>query len=73
MQAKIWFFSASGQPSVRHRALPTCKSGIPMELKGTSYDADGGKKDGRAPKTGTPSKPIVPIPGQFFPADRVES
>jgi mannose-6-phosphate isomerase-like protein (cupin superfamily) len=43
------------------------RNGMPEELKGTAYDADGSLKDGRAPKTGTPSKKIIPIPGKFFP------
>jgi mannose-6-phosphate isomerase-like protein (cupin superfamily) len=43
------------------------KHGTPAELKGTTFDADGSEKDGRNPKTGTPSKPIIPIPGRFFP------
>lgn len=41
--------------------------GTPAELKGTTFDADGSEKDGRNPKTGTPAKPLVPIPGRFFP------
>ena len=40
-----------------------------MELAGTTFDDDGGKKDGRAAKTGTPSHKIVRIPGKFFPFD----
>lgn len=43
------------------------RNGMPEELKGFTYDADGGLKDGRDPKTGTPSQKIVPIPGKFFP------
>ena len=43
------------------------KSCQPAELKGTTRDFDGSEKDGAAAKTGTPSKPIVPIPGRFFP------
>ena len=45
------------------------KHGSPMELKGMTYDQDGSLKDGRDPKTGTPSRPIVKIPGKFFPKD----
>ncbi len=45
------------------------KHGSPLELKGKTFDADGALKDGRAAKTGTPSKPIVKIPGKFFPKD----
>jgi hypothetical protein len=41
--------------------------GAPAELKGTTFDLDGSAKDGRNPKTGTPAKPIVSIPGRFFP------
>lgn len=43
------------------------KSSQPAELKGTTRDFDGSEKDGRAAKTGTPAKPIVAIPGRFFP------
>jgi quercetin dioxygenase-like cupin family protein len=43
------------------------KHGAPDELKGTIFDLDGSEKDGSNPKTGTPSRPIVPIPGRFFP------
>lgn len=43
------------------------KSCQPDELKGTTKDLDGSEKDGSAPKTGTPSKPIIPIPGRYFP------
>jgi mannose-6-phosphate isomerase-like protein (cupin superfamily) len=45
------------------------KHGSPIELMGTTFDDDGGKKDGRAAKTGTPSQKIVRIPGKFFPFD----
>jgi mannose-6-phosphate isomerase-like protein (cupin superfamily) len=45
------------------------KHGSPMELKGTTYDEDGSEKDGTAAKTGTPSLPIIQIPGKFFPKD----
>jgi mannose-6-phosphate isomerase-like protein (cupin superfamily) len=44
------------------------KSSMPDELKGTTFDLDGALKDGRAAKTGTPAKPIVPIPGRYFEA-----
>jgi quercetin dioxygenase-like cupin family protein len=40
--------------------------GAPAELRGTTFDLDGSLKDGRSPKTGTPSRPIVPIPGKYF-------
>ncbi len=46
---------------------PLVKSASPLELKDTTIDYDGSVKDGRDPKTGTPSKPIIPIPGAFFP------
>jgi quercetin dioxygenase-like cupin family protein len=50
------------------KGVPTIfKSCQPDELKGTTRDLDGSEKDGRAAKTGTPSKPIVPIPGRYFP------
>lgn len=45
------------------------KHGSPMELKGHTYDEDGSHKDGRAPKTGTPSQKLVPVPGKLFPQD----
>ena len=38
-------------------------------VKGKTLDLDGSLKDGRNPKTGTPSRPIVPIPGRFFAAE----
>jgi hypothetical protein len=44
--------------------------GSPVELKGTTFDEDGSTKDGRNPKTGTPSLPIIRAPGKFFPKDR---
>lgn len=43
------------------------KNGNPAELKGSIFDADGSLKNGRDPKTGTPSLPIIKAPGQFFP------
>lgn len=43
--------------------------GNPVELKGTTYDADGSLKDARDPKTGTPALPIVRAVGKFFPKD----
>lgn len=43
------------------------KHGTPMELQATTYDYDGGKKDARDPKTGTPALPIIVKPGAFFP------
>ncbi len=46
---------------------PLSKRGSPAELKGTVFDLDGSEKDAKAAKTGTPSRPIVPIPGRFFP------
>ena len=45
------------------------RRGFPAELKGKTLDLDGSLKDGRNPKTGTPSRPIVPIPGRFFAAE----
>jgi mannose-6-phosphate isomerase-like protein (cupin superfamily) len=45
------------------------RHGSPMELKGTTYDIDGTKKDARDPKTGTPALPIIPRPGEFFPKE----
>ena len=46
------------------------KHGVPSELAGNTFDADGSTKVGSNPKTGTPSQPIIPIPGKFFPPDR---
>lgn len=46
------------------------KHGVPAELAGNTFDADGSVKVGSDPKTGTPSQPIVPIPGKFFAKDR---
>ncbi len=43
------------------------RHGTPMELKDTAIDVDGSRKDPKAEKTGTPSRPIVQIPGRFFP------
>ena len=43
--------------------------GAPAELAGTTFDADHSIKVGSDPKTGTPSQPIIPIPGKFFPKD----
>jgi mannose-6-phosphate isomerase-like protein (cupin superfamily) len=48
-----------------NRALQ--RNGNPAELKGQIRDADGSVKNGRDPKTGTPSLPIIKAPGQFFP------
>jgi len=49
---------------------PLVKSAAPLELRNTTIDHDdGGIKDGSAAKTGTPAKPIIPIPGAFFPDD----
>jgi mannose-6-phosphate isomerase-like protein (cupin superfamily) len=45
------------------------RHGAPAELAGTTFDADHSIKVGSDPKTGTPSEPIVPIPGKFFPKD----
>jgi mannose-6-phosphate isomerase-like protein (cupin superfamily) len=45
------------------------RHGAPAELAGTTFDADGSIKVGSAPKTGTPSLPIIPVPGKFFPKD----
>ena len=45
------------------------KHGSPLEMKGLTYDEDGSVKDGRDPKTGTPSLEIIPVPGKFFPQD----
>jgi mannose-6-phosphate isomerase-like protein (cupin superfamily) len=44
--------------------------GAPAELAGMTFDADHSIKVGSDPKTGTPSQPIIPIPGKFFPKDR---
>lgn len=44
--------------------------GTPVELKGTTFDEDGSTKDGRNPKTGTPSLQIIRAVGKFFPNDR---
>jgi quercetin dioxygenase-like cupin family protein len=49
---------------------PLVKSAAPLELKDTTVDFDGSIKDGRDPKTGTPSKPIVHKPDSYFPEDR---
>ena len=50
------------------KGVPTIfKSCQPEELKGATRDLDGSEKDGRSSKTGTPSKPIVPIHGRYFP------
>ena len=43
------------------------RHGTPIEFKDTAIDADGSRKDPKAEKTGTPSRPIVQIPGRFFP------
>ncbi len=43
--------------------------GVPVELAGDTVNADGSVKVGSDPKTGTPSQPIVPIPGKFFAKD----
>ena len=45
------------------------KHGVPAELAGNTFDADGSVKVGSDPKTGTPSQPIIPIPGKFFAKD----
>ena len=47
-------------------AVAMMNTGAPAELKGKTIDADGGLKDASDPKTGTPSRPIVPLPGKFF-------
>lgn len=44
--------------------------GSPVELKGTTFDADGSTKNGRDPKTGTPALPIIRSVGKFFPQDK---
>ncbi len=46
---------------------PLKNTAAPPELKGKTIDHDGSEKDGRNPKTGTPSRPIIEIPGRFFP------
>ncbi len=44
--------------------------GSPVELKGTTFDADGTTKNGRDPKTGTPALAIIRAVGKFFPQSR---
>lgn len=42
--------------------------GSPLELGGLTFDLDGSRKDSTNAKTGTPSRPVVKIPGKYFPA-----
>ena len=52
-------------PGLDHLA----KHGSPMEIVSQTVDADGSRKNGQDPKSGTPSQPIIAIPGKFFPSD----